>query len=189
MNISRKRAISRMAICLLSSLLVECVLAVPRSAVAQQPQKDAPRQAAPSAAPAEGRITEDVQPVVFQGKLVALEKGFFEAWKTGHPEYFDQHIAPGGIFFGQFGVSDKSDEVASQRQSAGHCNVISYELSNFRLVLASNGMAILTYRAEQHGTCYGSPFDPFMNGLSVYVQRDGQWFNAVRSEVPAKNWP
>jgi Domain of unknown function (DUF4440) len=123
------------------------------------------------------------------GTLASIERGFFEAWKDGKPDFFDRNMAPEGIFFGQYGISEKENVLAAQRQSVGHCSVSSYQLTDFHAQQIASGVALLTYRAEQHGTCFGTAFDPYMNGLSVYVQRGGRWLNVVRSEVPAKNWP
>lgn len=125
-------------------------------------------------------------PARLEETLGAKEKAFFQAWKDGHPEVFQKSIVDGGIFFGEYGVSGKSETVAEQTNS--RCDVKGFELTNFEVISVTPRSAVLTYRAEQHGTCGGVAFSPYMNGLSVYVKRGGDWLNVVRSEVPAKNW-
>jgi Domain of unknown function (DUF4440) len=125
-------------------------------------------------------------PASLEETLGAKEKAFFQAWKDGHPEVFQQNIVDGGIFFGEYGVTGKSGTVAEQTDS--RCDVKGFKLTNFKVVSVTPHSAVLTYRAEQHGTCGGVAFNPYMNGLSVYVKRAGEWLNVVRSEVPAKDW-
>ena len=112
--------------------------------------------------------------------LRGLENAFFQAWEDKQPEVFRQAIRDDGIFFGQYGVSSKSEEMESQEQSKTYCEVQAFQLTDFTLLSLTKESAVITYRAEQHATCGGKVVDPLMNGLSVYVKQDGKWMNVVR---------
>jgi hypothetical protein len=117
-------------------------------------------------------------------QLLTVEQQFWESWKNGEPQVFQELMTGDAVFFGQYGVGSKSEVLQEQKESVGACKVESYLLTNPRAVTIDDSAAILLYEAEQHATCGGAIVQPFMHGSSVYVKRAGKWLNLYRSEVP-----
>jgi hypothetical protein len=120
-------------------------------------------------------------------RLLTVEIQFWESWKNGKPQVFQELMTGDAVFFGQYGVASKAEILQAQKESAEACKVEGYLLTNPRTVTIDDGAAILLYEAEQHATCGGAKVQPFMHGSSVYVKRAGKWLNLYRSEVPPAN--
>jgi hypothetical protein len=120
-------------------------------------------------------------------ELVRIETGFFEAWKTKDPAYFREHIPENGIFWGEYGITSRDQQLAAQEGSAKVCTVEGYGLSDFGALPLAAGVYLLTYKAEQYATCNGEKVPVHMNGSSIYVLKAGRWQAIYRAEVPAKN--
>jgi len=96
-----------------------------------------------------GKASEPKPASSLEATLSAKEKAFFQAWKDGHPEVFKKSVVPDGIFFGEYGVTGKSETVADQARA--QCDVKSFTLTDFHVISVTARSAVLTYRAEQHG--------------------------------------
>ena len=88
------------------------------------------------------------------------------------------------VFFGQYGVSSKTEIMQQQKESVESCKVESYLLTDPRAIRIDKDAAILLYEARQNATCGGVKVLPIMHGSSVYARRAGKWLNLYRSEVP-----
>ncbi|MGH9683608.1 MAG: nuclear transport factor 2 family protein [Candidatus Acidiferrales bacterium] len=116
--------------------------------------------------------------------LVKAERQFWDAWKNGKPEVFENNMADDAVFFGQYGISPKREIVEEQKESVHSCKVRSYTLTNSRAIRIDDNAYILLYEAKQDAICGGAKVNPLMLGSSVYVRRNGKWMNIFRSEVP-----
>ena len=117
-------------------------------------------------------------------QLLTVEKQFWESWKNGNPQVFQELMADDAVFFGQYGMSSKVEIMQQQKESVGSCKVESYVLSDPRAIRIDDDAAILLYEARQDATCGGAKVQPLMHGSSVYARRAGKWVNLYRSEVP-----
>jgi len=117
-------------------------------------------------------------------QLLKVEEKFWESWKNGKPQVFDDLMTGDAVFFGQYGVASKAEIMQQQKESVDACKVESYALTNPRAIPLDENSAILLYEATQNATCGGIKVQPLMHGSSVYVQRSGKWLNIYRSEVP-----
>jgi Domain of unknown function (DUF4440) len=122
--------------------------------------------------------------VALADQLLSVEKQFWESWKHGKPEVFQELMTDDAIFFGQYGVSSKAEIVQQQKESVGSCQVESYALTDPRVIRIDDEAAILLYEARQDATCGGVKVQPIMHGSSVFARRAGKWLNLYRSEVP-----
>lgn len=118
--------------------------------------------------------------------LIRTEIGFFEAWKTQDEAYFRSHVAEDGVFWGEDGTLSREEQLREQKMSAAVCTVRGYNLSDFGVMPLSAGTYLLTYKAEQYGTCSGSALPVHLNGSSVYVLREGRWLAAYRAQIAMK---
>ncbi len=114
--------------------------------------------------------------------LIALEKQAWEAWKTSDGKFFQGLLSEDSIGFGDSGVARKDMIV---KDIAGtDCEVRSYSLDNYELVMLDPNTAILTYKADQDATCKGKAVPAKVWASSVYVKRGGKWLNAFHQETP-----
>jgi hypothetical protein len=143
-------------------------------------------QTAHSKNDASNAVRNSAQPNIEQ-ELVRTETGFFEAWKMKDIAYFRDHIAPNGVFWGEYGTSSREQQLAEQEGSAKFCSVEGYGLSDFGALPLAPGAYLLTYKAEQYATCNGEKVPVHMNGSSVYILKAGKWQAIYRAEVPLKN--
>jgi hypothetical protein len=118
-----------------------------------------------------------------QATLVEIERSLWEAWKNGEWDVFRGHMVEAAVNNGAGGVMAPRDAMIQSMQ-AEPCEVASYALSDFQVHRVASGTAILTYRAEQAGTCGGETLRSPVWSSSVFVNQDGRWMNALYQETP-----
>jgi hypothetical protein len=126
-------------------------------------------------------------PTNVQQELVRIETGFFEAWKTKDQAYFREHMLQNGVFWGENGTFSRDQQLGDQQTSAKACTVEGYGLSDFGALPLAAGAYLLTYTAQQYGSCNGEKLPVHLNGSSIYVFKAGRWQAIYRAEVPLKN--
>ncbi len=118
-----------------------------------------------------------------EAELTALEKQGWEAWKNRNGGFFQSFLSEDSIGVGATGVDNKSQIVKSI--SGPGCEVKSYSLDNFKLVMLEKNTAILTYKAMQDATCDGKTQPATVWASSVFVKHGGKWLAAFHQETPA----
>lgn len=114
--------------------------------------------------------------------LIALEKQAWEGWKNKDGKFFQSFLSEDTIAVSSSGVDNKAKIVSDI--SSSNCEVRSYSLDNFNLVMLDKNTAILTFKGVQDFTCGGKAGPPMVWGSSVYVKRGGKWLNAFHQETP-----
>jgi hypothetical protein len=114
--------------------------------------------------------------------LIALEKQAWEAWKTKDGKFFQGLLSEESIGVGDSGVAKKATIV---KDIAGSdCEVRSYSLDNYEVVMLDPNTAILTFKADQDATCKGKVVPARVWASSVYIKRGGKWLSAFHQETP-----
>ncbi|HEY2346709.1 MAG TPA: nuclear transport factor 2 family protein [Xanthomonadaceae bacterium] len=115
-------------------------------------------------------------------ELVALERQSWEAWKDHDGKFFDGFLSDDHVDVGAGGVSDKKTIVAGV--AGGGCTVKSYAVDHFAFARLGPDTALLTYHAMQDTLCgkFQVPSPAWVS--SVFVRRDGHWFNAAFQQTP-----
>jgi hypothetical protein len=62
------------------------------------------------------------------------------------------------------------------------CDVRSYALSDFDLVVVNKDAVLLTYTAERDATCNGKPLPSHVMSTALFVLRDDHWRSAFYAE-------
>jgi hypothetical protein len=137
----------------------------------------------PASAHTQNSRKESSDATKIEQELISTEIGFFEAWKKKDDSYFREHMAENGVFWGESGTFSR-DQQLQQQASAKSCNVEGYGLSEFGALPLTAGVYLLTYKADQYGTCSGERLPVHMNGSSIYILRAGRWQAVYRAEVP-----
>jgi hypothetical protein len=141
--------------------------------------QEAPK-AAPSPSPKPKPAMSKAQ---IQKSLIATEKKLWEAYKDKDPKPFKATLAADSVMIGDSGVSDKTNTIKGI--TGMDCDVKSYQLSDFKVALATPTVALITYKATVEGTCGGTAVPPVWSS-SIYVNRGGKWYAFSHQESPAK---
>jgi len=114
-------------------------------------------------------------------RLIALEKQSWEEWKNKNGNFFQTLLTDEAVNVGVGGLSNKSQIVKS---TSSDCDVKSFSVDNFKVVMLDKDAALLTYTAMQDGVCGGRTIPAKVFASSVYVKRGGKWLNAFYQETP-----
>ncbi len=114
-------------------------------------------------------------------QLIALEKQSWEEWKNKNGGFFQTLLTDEAVNVGVGGLSNKSQIVKS---TSSDCDVKSFSVDNFKVVMLDKNVALLTYAAIQDGVCGGRTIPAKVFASSVYVKRGGKWLNAFYQETP-----
>ncbi len=116
-----------------------------------------------------------------EARLIALEKQSWEEWKNKNGNFFQTLLTDEAVNIGVGGLSNKSQIVKS---TSSDCEVKSFSVDNFKVVMLDKNVALLTYTATQDGVCGGKTIPAKVLASSVYVKRGGKWLNAFYQETP-----
>ena len=113
--------------------------------------------------------------------IISLDKSGWEAWKNNDPSWFQANTTEEFLSINSDGVSNKEQVVKS---TLADCKVKSFSLADFKFVLLNNNAVLLTYVANQDGTCGGKGLSPKVRVSVNYVRRNGKWLEALYMETP-----
>ncbi len=114
--------------------------------------------------------------------LVRLEKQSWDAWKARDGKFYQGFLSDDHVEVGGSGVDAKPAIVAFVGSPV--CVIKSYAVDQFSFTLFNNDTALLTYHAQQDGTCGGKPIPSPAWVSSLYVRRNGHWQNALYQQTP-----
>lgn len=118
-----------------------------------------------------------------EAQLTALDKQGWEAWKNRDGGFFQSFLSEDSIGVGATGVDNKAQIIKDI--SGSSCEVKSYSLDNFKVVMLDKNTAILTYKGTQDATCNGKALPATVWASSIFVRRGGKWLAAFHQETPA----
>ena len=88
-----------------------------------------------------------------EAQLIALEKQAWEAQKNRNGSFFQSFLSEDSIAVSATGVENKAQII--KFMSGSSCELKSYSLNNFKLVMLEKNTAILTYKLMQDAICNG----------------------------------
>ena len=116
-----------------------------------------------------------------ESQIIAIEKSGWEAWKNKDAKWFQNNMAEELLDVTSDGVFTKEQVV---KTTPIDCNVKSYSLDNFKFVMVTRDVALMTYTATQDGVCSGKKIPSHVRATVNYVKRDGKWLEALYMETP-----
>ena len=119
-------------------------------------------------------------PPALTARLEALEASAYAAWKAGDTRLWDDFISRDFVGWYPSGRLDKAETVRAHARPP--CPTLTYRLTNQQVTPLTPDAALLTARAELHGTCGGKPLTPVAYTATVYVREAGQWRAAFHAE-------
>ncbi len=118
-----------------------------------------------------------------QAQLIALEKAGWEAWKNNDAAWPRANLSEDFMMVTASGVRDKAKVISVTPKE---CAIKSCSLTDFKVVMLDENVALMTYTATQDGTCEGKAIPPKVRATVNYVKRGGQWLEAFYMEKPAE---
>ena len=115
-----------------------------------------------------------------EAEIIALEKAGWEAWKNKSPAWYQANTTDEAVAINIGGVANKAQMI----NDLTVCEVKSFALDNFNLVMLSSDVIMMTYTAEQDGVCNGEKIAPHVRSTVNYVKRGGRWLEAMYAETP-----
>lgn len=115
--------------------------------------------------------------------LITMERQLWEAWKNKDASTYQRLLSEDSIGVGVSGMSNRADII--RVASRNDCEVRSYSLENFQVVMLDTNTAILSYRGIQDATCGGSEIPTQVWASTVFVRRGGRWQVAFHQETPS----
>ena len=116
-----------------------------------------------------------------KAQIIAIEKAGWEAWKNKDAKWFQANMTEELLDVTSDGVFSKEQVVKS---APTDCNVKSFSLNNFKFVMLSKDVALMTYTATQDAVCSGKKVPSQVRSTVNYVKRDGKWLEALYMETP-----
>ena len=116
--------------------------------------------------------------------LIAMERAFWEGWKTHDSAPFQEHLAEGTINTTAAG-RDVGKAASVAMIASDRCKVNGYSLGEIAVHRFGEHTAILTYDATQDAVCNGAKLAEKVLVTSVWVKTDGKWQAASYQESPA----
>jgi hypothetical protein len=113
-------------------------------------------------------------------QFISLETAVWEALKNGDGEADGRLLSDDFLGVYTVGFADRAAHVA---QLADGPTVSDYSLSEARLMVLSDDMVLLAYRAE-----FGRPGEAAPESVlisSIWQQREGSWVNIFSQDTPA----
>jgi hypothetical protein len=146
------------------AIVVLAVFASPAFAQAGSEKKDSANSNSAKPKPAMSKKE-------LERKLIANEKSLWEAAKNKKADVFKKNLTADAFQIDQSGVAAKADI----EKGINGCDMKDYSLSDFKLTSISGSAALLTYKANTHGTCGGQPIPETVYASSLWVTRGGRW--------------
>lgn len=118
-----------------------------------------------------------------KAQIISIEETLWKAWKNQDTQPFEMHLSDDTVNINAGGITSGKAQVI-QSVAGGTCDVKSYSLSDWKVHQLTEDTAILTYRAQQSGTCDGEPIPAAVYASSVYLKKGGKWLAASYHETP-----
>ncbi|MEO6253946.1 MAG: nuclear transport factor 2 family protein [Ferruginibacter sp.] len=113
--------------------------------------------------------------------IIALDKLGWEAWKNKNADWFKTNTTEEFLSINSGGVSNKAQVIQS---TPVDCDVKSFSFDNFKFVMLTETVVLLTYTATQDAVCGGKKIAPRIRASVNYVKRNGKWLEALYMETP-----
>ena len=117
-----------------------------------------------------------------EAEIIALEKAGWEAWKNKDAKWYQTNTIDEAVWVNGEGVMEKAPFIKDLPQ----CDVKSFSLDNFKVVMLNKDAAVMTYTVRQDGICYGKQIPAQVRAMVNYVKRGGKWLEAMYMETPAQ---
>jgi ketosteroid isomerase-like protein len=107
--------------------------------------------------------------------LLAVERPFWEAWRTHNAHKLAALMAPDASFINLYGTYFPTKTDALKDWTSTACNISAVSVSNATSTMLSPTAGILTFTGTAIGTCYGQPLHSTIGGTSLYVKTGNTW--------------
>lgn len=118
--------------------------------------------------------------IKLEAQIIALDKSGWEAWKNKDATWFQTNTTEEFLSISSDGISTKADVIKSVPVD---CNIKSYSLDDFKVIMLDKKTIVLTYVTTQDGICGGKKIPAQLRVSATYVKRGEKWLEAVYMET------
>jgi hypothetical protein len=118
--------------------------------------------------------------------MLAVERPFWEAWRTHNAGKLEAAMARDTSFINIFGTYFPTKTEALKDWTGTGCDVKSVSVTGATSTMLSARAGILTFTGTAVGTCYGQKIESAIWGTSIYVKDGDAWKWTFGINVPAQ---
>lgn len=116
-------------------------------------------------------------------QLIALETAGWEAWKIHDVSWAKANLADDFLLNTSSGTMTKAQYL---KNTLKECQVKSYSLSDFKVIMLDANVAQMTYSVTESAVCDGNPTTPKVRSVANYARRNGKWLGVFYMQTAAK---
>lgn len=116
--------------------------------------------------------------------LQTKEQAGWQAWKDKDPKFFDG-ILPDNAINIAGGSMDNSKSSIIKGMAAANCQIAGFTLSDFAYMWLDKDTVLMTYKANQDGTCGGNKIAPKVIASSIWQKKGDKWVSPFHQETVA----
>ena len=113
--------------------------------------------------------------------IIEKEKQMYESLKTGDMDTFKGNLADTFYSVTEEGIIDKAKEIKNMMK----LKMESYELSDFNVMQAADGIVLVHYKSSSSGTYMDEQFDNSYYNTSAWAKMGEQWKAIMHASVKA----
>ena len=117
--------------------------------------------------------------------LQSKEQAGWQAWKDKDSKAFEEMLPENSINIAG-GMMDSGKSNIIKGMASANCAVASFSLSDFAYMWLDKDTVLMTYKANQDGTCGGTKIPGKVIASSIWQKQAGKWVSPFHQEtVPA----
>jgi hypothetical protein len=114
--------------------------------------------------------------------LQTKEQAGWQAWKDKDSKFFDGILPDSSINIAG-GTMDSGKSNIIKGMASANCEVASFSLSDFAYMWLDKDTVVMTYKANQDGTCGGSKIPSKVIASSIWQKQGGKWVSPFHQET------
>lgn len=114
--------------------------------------------------------------------LQSKEQAGWQAWKDKDSKFFDGILPESSVNIVGGGIDSGKSNIIKGMASA-NCQVASFSLSDFAYMWLDKDTVLMTYKANQDGTCGGNKIPSKVIASSIWQKQGGKWVSPFHQET------
>ena len=114
--------------------------------------------------------------------LQSKEQAGWQAWKDKDSKAFDEMLPENAINIAG-GTMDNGKSNIMKDMGSADCAIASFSLSDFAYMWLDKDTVLMTYKADQDGTCSGTKIPSKVIASSIWQKQGGKWVSPFHQET------
>lgn len=114
--------------------------------------------------------------------LQTKEQAGWQAWKAKDSNFFGEILPDNSVNIAG-GMMDSGKSNIIKGMASANCEVASFSLSDFAYMWLDKHTVLMTYKANQDGTCGGTKIPAKVIASSIWQKQGGKWVSPFHQET------